>query len=58
MAKVFQPRVEDKDKGIRKSIDRIYKATKIAKSKIAEMGLKRGLAHIEAESIGSPEQAK
>lgn len=50
MTRPYQPLIQDKDRSIRKGIERIYKKTSFTKGKIAEMVMKRGIAQFMAET--------
>lgn len=49
MVRPFQPLIQDKDRSIRKDIDRIYKKSGMTKSRIAEMAIKKGLTGLIME---------
>ena len=58
MARPYQPLIQDKDRSIRKNIDRIYKKSRLNKSKIAEMAMKRGLVDFMDEVPEISEESK
>lgn len=49
MARPYQPLIHDKDRSIRKAIERIRRKTRHDKSAICEMIMKCGLVHIQDE---------
>ena len=55
MAKQYQPRIEDRDRSIRKGVDRLYKKTRMSNARIVEMALSRGLAVVTSELVESQE---
>jgi hypothetical protein len=58
MAKAYQPLIQDKDRSIRKNIDKIYKKIRWNKSRIAEMAMKRGLVDFLEEVPEISEESK